>query len=106
MAWLKKHTGFALIEAMMAVLILAIVASILGTYLSNQKTISVKIEGSSACRSDVESLIRDFNDTSNSTIINYIPGLGLRVPPISVQALEVNYSPPPYPDFDGTSGKP
>ncbi|MBK9294018.1 MAG: hypothetical protein IPM57_06170 [Oligoflexia bacterium] len=70
----KNQKGAGLTEVVLATAFLLATAVVISKYVVDQKQFNAKLEGSSDCRGDVESLLKDFTNGSNTLVANSLTG--------------------------------
>lgn len=69
-----NQKGSSLVSGMVAAAIVLVMAAGVTRYVVSQKQFNAQISGASSCRGDVESLLKDFSDNSNSRVANSLTG--------------------------------
>jgi prepilin-type N-terminal cleavage/methylation domain-containing protein len=66
----RNHSGFSLVEILIAVALVGVLAYFLGTFVTSQMRSIIHVEGSSACRGKTENFLREFKNKDNKAVIS------------------------------------
>lgn len=90
---IKNHRGQSLTELLIAAAVLGFSIVAISTFVVTQNHTDTNIQGQTACRGYVQTILNDFSDASGTRIINYIPGTvgAVRTPALTAPRVEQNY---------------